>query len=224
VPSSLLHELRGLIEVPRLLVRTPQLVRTPRGAHGRVLVLPGRSTDDRSTLPLRTFLRSRGHRASGWGLGTNDGDLRRLIPLATARVVELAGEAGGPVPLVGQSMGGSIAREVARREPEAVSQVITLGSPILSTMSRRPLACPLTVIYSKADRIVPPHWALATGDGADVVEVSSTHLAMGIDPDVWDVVADRLAREPRTDDQRSRARSHASEPEAIPFSFGTSVS
>lgn len=57
----------------------------------------------------------------------------------------------------------------------------------------RGLIEPLTVIYSKADRIVPPNWALASGDGAEVVEVTSTHFSMGFDPDVWEAVAERLA-------------------------------
>jgi pimeloyl-ACP methyl ester carboxylesterase len=194
--SPLVAELRGLGEVPRLLARFPWLLRVPHGDGGPVLVIPGRGADDLSTVPLRLFLRTCGHDPSGWGLGTNGGDLGRLVPSMSDRVLELASQTGSPVPLVGQSMGGSIAREVARRHPDAVSRVITLGSPILSTMSRRPLACPLTVIYSEVDRIVPPNWALAPGDGAEIVEVSSTHFSMGIDPDVWQVVAERLAGVP----------------------------
>lgn len=162
-----------------------------------MIVLPGRGVDDRSTLPLRTYLQLLGHAPVGWGLGVNDGDLARLIPLAAEHAAAVAKAAGTPVPLVGQSMGGAIAREVARRWPASVERVITLGSPILTPTSPQPIVCPLTVIYSKDDRIVPPRWALVGGDDAEIVEVRSTHFSMGLDPDVWTVVAERLAPEGR---------------------------
>jgi len=191
--GAVLKELHGLMEVPRLVGRFPGLVRKPRSHGTPVLVLPGRGVDDLSTLPLRGYLRLLGYEPTGWTLGINDGDLRRLVPLAAARAADLSATAGRPIPLIGQSMGGSIAREVARLRPGVVSQVITLGSPILSARGREPIIPPLTVIYSKADQIVPPRWALAKGDRAEVVEVGSTHFTMGIDPDVWAAVAERLA-------------------------------
>ncbi len=190
---AVLQELQGLIEVPRLIGRMPRLVRKPHGDGSPVLVLPGRGVDDLSTVPLRGYLRLLGYAPVGWTLGLNDGDLERLVPLAAARAADLSVAAGRPIPLVGQSMGGSIAREVARLRPDVVSRVITLGSPILSARSREPLSRPITLIYSKADQIVPPRWALASGDQAEVVEVGSTHFTMGIDPDVWAAVADHLA-------------------------------
>ncbi|WP_421118272.1 alpha/beta hydrolase [Aquihabitans daechungensis] len=190
---AVLQELHGFAELPRLIGRMPRLARKPRGAGTPVLVLPGRGVDDLSTLPLRGYLRLIGYAPAGWMLGLNDGDLGRLVPLAADRAAYLSAAAGRPIPIVGQSMGGSIAREVARRRPDVVSRVITLGSPIMSARSREPITRPLTVIYSKADQIVPPHWALAKGDEAEVVEVGSTHFSMGIDPDVWAIVADRLA-------------------------------
>ena len=84
---------------------------------------------------------------------------------------------------------------MARQRPDIVARVITIGSPILTPQSRQPLACPLTLIYSEADQVVPPRWALAAGDGAEIIKVASTHFSMGVDPDVWAVVADRLARD-----------------------------
>ncbi|MCU1369260.1 MAG: hypothetical protein JWO77_454 [Ilumatobacteraceae bacterium] len=186
-------ELRGALQLPRLIGRSPGLAGMARG-HGRpVLVLPGRGVDDLSTAPMRAYLRLLGHAPTGWALGVNDGDLSRLVPLVADWVEEVASSAGSPVPLVGQSMGGSIARAVARRRPAAVSRVITLGSPIMGATGGGPTACPVTVIYSKADRIVPPRWALAGVSDDDIVEVQSTHFSMGIDPDVWAVIARRLA-------------------------------
>jgi pimeloyl-ACP methyl ester carboxylesterase len=181
------------VQLTRLIGRTPKLARMPRGRGGPVLVLPGRGVDDRSTLPLRSFLQLLGHAPTGWGLGANDGDLPRLIPLAAERASDLAASSGRPVALVGQSMGGAIAREVARRWPAAVRRVITLGSPILAPTSPQPIVCPLTVVFSRDDRIVPPRWALVGGDEAEIVEVRSTHFSMGLDPDVWTVIAHRLA-------------------------------
>jgi hypothetical protein len=190
------HELAGIVQLPRLLARLPGLAHEPRGHATPVLVLPGRRVDDLSTLPLRSYLRLLGYRPTGWTLGRNDGDFRRLVPLVSAVAEQLATQTGGPIPLIGQSMGGAMARAVARLRPDVVSQVITLGSPILSHQSREPLPQPLTVIYSESDRVVPPRWAVAAGDGAQVIEVGSTHFSMGVDPDVWAAVADRLALEP----------------------------
>src|SRR4051812_6911733 len=104
--ETLLRELRGLAEVPRCPAQPPQLARAPRGDGSAVLVLPGRSVDDLSTLPLRSYLRYLGYAATGWMLGRNDGDLARLVPLVAERVEALAARQGRPIPLVGQSMGG----------------------------------------------------------------------------------------------------------------------
>jgi pimeloyl-ACP methyl ester carboxylesterase len=201
--AAVLRELAGFREFPRLAWHAPALARRPRGTGVPVLVLPGRSADDLSTVPLRSYLQLLGHAPRGWGLGINDGDFRRLVPAVAAHAARLADRAGRAIPLVGQSLGGSIAREVGRARPDLVSRVITLGSPIMTVQARRPLRCPLTVIYSEADQIVPPRWALADGDGAEVVRVTSTHLAMGFDPDVWAIVADRLALD---EPPRARAR------------------
>jgi pimeloyl-ACP methyl ester carboxylesterase len=103
---------------------------------------------------------------------------------------------GSPVSLVGWSLGGVIAREVARRRPEAVRRVVTYGTPVVggprSTAVARaygpeastaagavadrlesPIRVPLTVVFSRWDGIVT--WEA------------------WFDPDVWRIVADRLA-------------------------------
>lgn len=98
-----------------------------------------------------------------------------------------------PVALVGQSLGGHVAREVLREHPELVAQVVTLGSPIFGRRSSQPLRRPVTVVASKADRIVPYARAFDDQDHATNVEVRSTHFGMGIDPDVWRAVAKALA-------------------------------
>ena len=135
--SAVLRELAGFLEFPRLAWHAPALARRPRGTGAPVLVLPGRSADDLSTAPLRTYLQLLGHAPRGWGLGINDGDFRRLVPAVAAHVGRLADRAGRKIPLVGQSLGGSIAREVGRTRPDLVSRVITLGSPIMTVQARR---------------------------------------------------------------------------------------
>ena len=111
-----------------------------------------------------------------------------------------------------------IAREVARRRPEAVRRVITYGTPVVggpaftavarayarderaaSAVAQRldaepPIRVPLTVVYTRRDGIVA--WQACidrVSPYAEHVEVFSTHIGMGVDPDVWGVVAERLA-------------------------------
>jgi pimeloyl-ACP methyl ester carboxylesterase len=115
----------------------------------------------------------------------------------------MAEAAGRPVALVGQSMGGTVAREVARVRPDLVDRLITLGTPLFRPRSNRPIRCPVTVLYSQVDRIVPPRWAIDDTPGVENIEISSTHFGMGIDPDVWRLVAERL--QPVTASQGDRS-------------------
>jgi hypothetical protein len=70
-PSHLIREVRGLIELPRLLWRFPELARQPRGHGEPILILPGYGAGDGSTALLKVYLRLLGYRARGWGLGRN---------------------------------------------------------------------------------------------------------------------------------------------------------
>lgn len=190
-------ELAGLVQPVRLLVGLPGLLRAPRGG-GRVVVLPGRGFGDATTAPLRGYLRLLGHDVHGWGQGRNDRDARTLVAPVVEHLEALAGRPdadAAPAALVGQSLGGHVAREVARRRPDLVRLVVTLGTPRYAATSGRPLVTPVTALWSAADRVVPPGWAVDEADGStEHVEVRSTHFAMGFDPDVWRVVAERLAR------------------------------
>ena len=101
----------------------------PRGDGHPVLVLPGLMQSDRSTLPLRAFLKNRGHDVHAWALGINTGRPGLVDDQLLPRLRELHARSGRKVSIVGWSMGGLFARELAKRAPEAVRQVITLGSP-----------------------------------------------------------------------------------------------
>lgn len=170
--------------------------------------------------PLRAWLAHLGHDARHWGLGVNqgdpEGDARRLTPTVAA----LAQESERAVSLVGWSLGGVVARELARSRPDLVSRVITYGTPaiggpvhtvaasawsdgerhrIATTVQREdrvnPIAVPITAILTRRDHVVA--WQAQLDHASPRVrhvEVDSTHLSMGIDPDVWLTVAGELAR------------------------------
>jgi hypothetical protein len=185
-------ELAALYQFSRLAMHAPRLLTVKRGSGEPVLLLPGLGAGDGSLGALRGYLTTLGYRAVGWGLGTNDGDLERLLPRAGRVLEQLVTRRGRPAALVGQSLGGHVARELAREHPALVAQVITFGTPMLRPRSRQPIRCPVTVMYSNVDRIVPWRSCIDPDPSANNIEVTSTHLGMGIDPDVWRVVARQL--------------------------------
>jgi alpha/beta hydrolase fold len=214
-----LGELGTALDAVRLFGAVPRLSSAPRGDGHLVVDIPGWRAHEVSGLPLRRYLRRLGYDARGWGFGTNTGDPARDVERLAERMLELVEEKGSPASLVGWSLGGVIAREVARRHPEAVRRVITYGTPVTggaahTTVARAygrgadvdadrvaarldatsPIRVPLTVLFSRRDGIVS--WQACidrSSPTVEHVEVSSTHLGMGFDPDVWAVVADRLA-------------------------------
>jgi pimeloyl-ACP methyl ester carboxylesterase len=212
-------EWRVGLDVARLVAATPTLGRAPRGDGGPVVLVPGWRAPPASMIPLRNYLRFLGHDARDWELGANVGRPERDAPRLAAQVEHLASAAGRPVTLIGWSLGGTIARETARRAPATIAQVITYGTPVVGgpthTIGARsygpqesarisalieeldaasPISVPITAIYTRRDGIVS--WRACidrTSPEVHHVEVSSTHISMGFDPDVWRVIADRLA-------------------------------
>ncbi len=216
--SDGLKELRTGWDAVRLAARTPELLRAPRGDGRAVVVIPGFRANDTSLLPLRSFLAQRGHDARAWGLGTNTGDLDNLLEQTQDSVRRIAEETGRAVNLVGWSLGGVYARETARDQPETVHRVATFGTPLLGpryTLGntaypeaelqrieamieervQRPIDVPVTAVYSRNDGIVD--WRTCPDrqtPGAVNVEVSSSHIGMGVDPAVWMHLARWLSR------------------------------
>lgn len=217
-PLKELATIREMARLPRYwLGMRVGLQPAPRGS-AKVLVVPGFLTSDSSTWALRRTLRRLGHDVHGWGLGTNRGDVEALLPLVTARTRELA--RSGPVHLVGWSLGGVLAREVARDEPQLVAQVITLASPIVggpkyTVAARRyrergvdvdaiaaqvaardevPITVPITALYSPHDGIVCPAACIdRVHDHVTHIEVDTNHTGFGFSPRVHAIVADLLA-------------------------------
>jgi pimeloyl-ACP methyl ester carboxylesterase len=185
-----------------------------------VIVLPGLAAGDGSTALMRNFLRSRGYAASGWGQGINRGLREGVLDRAHERLAELWIKHGRSVSLVGWSLGGLYARELAKRSPELVRVCITLGSPFTghprATNAWRlyelasghridshdfhgplksPPPVPTTSIWSPTDGVVSWRCSVETRrDLAENIVVESSHLGLGAHPATLYAIADRLAQ------------------------------
>lgn len=215
---ALLREVRAGRELVRLGARAGALRRTASGAGATVVVVPGFGATDRALAPLRRYLGARGHRALPGGFGRMDDDVEGNAERLARRVDELAEQTGDPVALVGWSIGGVVAREAARDRPDAVRHVVTFGTPAeggpaytslardytpatLAAIGKRveeryevPITVPVTAIWSRRDGIVTPEACIdRRSPRVEHVEVASSHLGMGLDPDVWVTIANRLA-------------------------------
>ncbi len=107
----------------------PLLKQAPKGDGHSVLVLPGFVAGDNSTFLLRRFLTDRGYQTSGWLQGRNLGPRPGVLESSLELLQSLADKSGGPVSIVGWSLGGIYARELAKMAPALVRRVVTLGSP-----------------------------------------------------------------------------------------------
>ena len=219
-PSPLLTliEGRAVFELAALVASYPVLRRVARGDGHAVLVLPGLGASDRSTGPLRSFLGDRGYDAHGWSLGRNVGHREGQREALAELVGRLRERSKRKVSLIGWSLGGIYAREVAKRMPENIRLVITLGSPFANpgaTAVRRiyeairggPIAggdftrfrasppVPSTAIFSKSDGVVAWQSCLEPdGPQTENIEVAGSHVGLGVNPVALYVIADRLAQ------------------------------
>ena len=212
---------RATIDLTASFLGTPP----PRVGDGHaVLVLPGLGAGDWSTLRLRRALDRAGFLASAWGQGLNrgpEGDFDEWLAPLEEKVLALHRDTGRKVSLVGWSLGGIYARELAKRLPQQVRQVITLGTPFagvaasnaqaafrllnrgrsqltpgLQARLRQDPPVPATALYSRTDGVVA--WQscmLRESPRAENIEVScASHCGMGAHPQVLRIVVDRLAQ------------------------------
>ena len=131
-PSKLLMLLEGrraLTEFGAFLGALPLLNLAPKGDGHPVLVIPGLMAGDDSTLPLRKYLEGRGYEVRGWGLGLSRGLRERVQERMLDLVREFSDLHGRKISIVGWSLGGIYARELAKMLPDRVRSVISLGSP-----------------------------------------------------------------------------------------------
>ncbi|EXJ13386.1 alpha/beta fold hydrolase [Imhoffiella purpurea] len=219
-PWRLALESRAGWEFGALMASQPWLTLAPHGDGHPVLVLPRLLGCDLSTQPLRTFLTQMGYESHTWGLGLNVGPRTGILDACMDRLIALEKRSGRKVSLIGWSLGGLYARELAKEAPERVRQVITLGSPFTGhptptqiwdfyrdltgdhmglphehgSLAEDPQV-PTTSIFSRSDGIVP--WTCSqTQPGAltENIEVESSHLGLAVNPASLHAIADRLAQ------------------------------
>ncbi len=216
-------ELRAPWEFGAVLPAWPVLQRAPLGDGHTVIVFPGLTAGDATTVPLRRYLDSRNYDTLGWGQGLNLGPRDGVLETAKRQLQEAAQASGGKVSLVGWSLGGVYARELAKEMPDLVRCVITLGTPFAghhtSTNAWRiyqfasgrnieretesynlPEAPPVptTSIYSRTDGVVAWRGSIqapaAHNPHTENIEVVASHFGIGLNPSAWWAVADRLGQ------------------------------
>jgi pimeloyl-ACP methyl ester carboxylesterase len=197
----------------------PASAEVPKGDGHVVLTFPGFLTGDWATTELIKWLRVVGYDARGWGAGSNWGPSAAAVRRCQALLDEAHRQSGRKVTLIGRSLGGLYARELAKDTPDKVARVITLGtpvkfpvatplSPIAAALSRsfdaafverapdlpRNPPVRVTAIYSRKDGIVPWQSCLIEETAtSENVEVDSAHTIMGSNPTAMRVIAERLA-------------------------------
>jgi triacylglycerol lipase len=204
------------------------------GHRKSVMLIPGFMAGDMTLAPLAGLCRWLGHKTFFTGIRSNSNCPRETVLHLERHLERIHGDEGRVV-VIGQSLGGVYARELAARRPELVERVITLGSPIrlvedsanslvitmarlvsrlrnmadgcltqscscgMMLVERHPGEIPTTAIYSKTDGVV--HWeSCFDRSGAKTVEnieVMASHVGMGVNTEVFKIVASRLASAPR---------------------------
>jgi Palmitoyl protein thioesterase len=186
-----------------------------------VMILPGFLSSSTSTKTLRKFVVDQGYEVYDWGLGRNMGKLE-YMELLLERLDEIHIKTGREISLIGWSLGGVFARQLAKERPNIIRQIITLGSPFAGISEPnnidwiyellnygkkvkdvnqtllndlpKPANVPTTAIFSKIDGVVPWKYCKETveDDLHQNIEVRSSHLGMGVNLAVLTVIEDRL--------------------------------
>ncbi|GAC1357666.1 MAG: alpha/beta hydrolase [Variovorax sp.] len=191
-----------------------------------VIVFPVLGGGSESTVTLRQTLDDAGFTSYDWGMGVDtgprEGNLNRWLRELEERVIDVAEAEGSSVTLLGWSLSGIYARELAKRTNPLVRQVITLGTP-LNTLAEQQHRCPLvkvletgygnlavnlrhrlsqrppvptTSIYSKDDGLVP--WQLCVEreavDSENIELEGVTHRSLPAHPKALEVITHRLAQ------------------------------
>ena len=215
---------RALFDYSTFLLSKPILQRLGQGDGHPVLVLPGFLTGDKTTRQLRGFIDKIGYQSYPWKLGRNYGN-PQLVDGCVERLLQIYESTQQKVSIVGWSLGGVFAREVARRQPDLVRQVITLGSPFAGAHKKNnvswlyslingrhlkevdpklledmlhPPPVPTTAIFTKGDGIV--HWEHCIEqvecDWVQNIEVKGSHCGLGVNPSALLCITNRLAQCP----------------------------
>ena len=202
-PFQIPLELAGFLDAANLFLNLSKLKNVEKGNGETIFVIPGFGTDEKYTYLLRRYLNETGYNALDWGLGRNEGNVEVLLEKLNKLVREKFETEKKKLILIGWSLGGYLAREVARDNQEIIGKVITLGSPIVGgpkytslgkffdtknlTVDEleieidkryvKPLTIPIFTIYSRKDNIVS--WEACIDHYSPNVthlEIISTHI------------------------------------------------
>jgi pimeloyl-ACP methyl ester carboxylesterase len=226
-PFWALSEGRAFFELGAFYASRLWLATLPKGDGHSVITLPGFMATNSSTIPMRGVLKNLGYDAHGWESGRNLRVDDAMLGQLKAQLENLHETSGRKVSLVGWSLGGVLARELAKLYPDSVRCVISLGSPISDdrnhTNARRLFeffngkepeimddgqfsglddapSLPTTSILTKTDGVV--HWRGSVQKEQDTptenIEVYASHCGLGVNPSVMIAIADRL-RQPEGD-------------------------
>jgi len=223
----LLEAIRSIFEYGQsIILSLPLQYISPKGDGHPVIILPGLGAADQSTYFIRNFLSSLGYVVHPWGLGRNLGPREGLDKLTSAMIARIravsAENNGAKVSLIGWSLGGIYAREIAKAAPDLIRQVITIGTPfkgakggtnatmlyeilskdkshldpnIVDMIAMKP-DVPFTSIYSKTDGVVA--WQCSIEEISDISEnieiPGASHLGLGHNPISMHIIADRLSQ------------------------------
>lgn len=213
----------AVMELGAFKLTKPLLRRLGTGDGHPVLILPGFMASDFSTSPLRHLLNEIGYTAYGWEMGRNYGSPQYIL-YGVRKLEKIFAENGNKrVSIIGWSLGGVYAREIAKERPDLVRQVITLGSPFAGLVKPNnaawlynivsggkkvkdipsefleglpePPPVPTTAIYTKGDGVVSWQYCLEQEEGPQRqnIQVKGSHCGLGHNPVVLSIILDRLA-------------------------------
>lgn len=218
---SILLEVRAPIEFASIGLSAHILAKAPKGDGRPILLIPGYKASDLSMKPLGAYLGYLGYQVYYSELGRNNGNVNTDMLRVGKRAQEIAQSLDGQsLTLIGWSLGGVLTREAARLFPDSVREVITLGTPIkggpkFTSIGKQYIAInnidiesfeadvhlrnsigfdqAVTSIYSKTDGIVGWQASIDTyNNQANNIEVKSSHLGLGVNPQVWKIIAQTL--------------------------------
>jgi pimeloyl-ACP methyl ester carboxylesterase len=177
-------ELRYGFEFARL-VCDPTFLHPGRQADAPpVLLVPGLMAGDTSMAVLRGWLHRRGSHTSSAGIRLNIDCAERAVGRLEVPLRKLAERTGRRVVVIGQSRGGELARVLAVRNPDAVSTLVMLGSPVLEPLSvGRAVLCALRYVARLGDLGVPGMLSMRCADG-ECCEAFREDLRQPLTPDV----------------------------------------
>jgi pimeloyl-ACP methyl ester carboxylesterase len=224
-PPSLflmLAEARAVLEFNTSLMLSPLLMQAPKGDGHPVLALPGFLASDLSMAPMRRYLNELGYDTHAWKMGRNFGGVGSKRAALRELLTSIHETTGRKVSVIGWSLGGVYARDLALQLPHMVRSIITLASPFANDIRatnatklyealsgegvddipevREAIAgdmpVPATSIYSRTDGIVNWHTSLLRPSAtAENIEVHlASHIGIGVNPAALWAVADRLAQ------------------------------